>query len=78
MFPDLLHIFHNILFLNESFVSMVNINMPGNALRYFTGKWSLVEAAETLWYNDSTQPGNGEKRPGVPSARGGCSPGGAL
>lgn len=59
-------------------MSMANINMPGNTLRYYTGKWSLLEAAETLWYNDSTQSGNGEKRPGVSSARGGCSPGGVL
>lgn len=55
-------------------MSIANINMPGNTLRYYIGKWSLPEAAEMLWYIDSTQSGNGEKRPGVSSARGGFSP----
>jgi len=59
-------------------MSMGNINMSGNTLRYYTGKGLLLEAAEMLWYNDSMQSGNGEKRPGVSSARGGLSPGGVL
>lgn len=59
-------------------MSMTNNYMPGNALRYYTGKRSLMEAAEMLWYNDSTQSGDGEKRPGVSSAGGGLSPGGVL
>lgn len=56
-------------------MSMANINMPGNTLKYYIGKWSLLEAAETLWYNDSVQSGIGEKRPGVLSATRGLSPG---
>lgn len=59
-------------------MSVANTNMPRNTLRYYTGKWSLLEAAETLWNNDSTQLGNGEKRPGASSARGGLSLGGVF
>lgn len=59
-------------------MSVANINMPGNTLRYYPCKWSLLEAAETLWNNDSAQFGNGEKRPGASSARGGLSPGGVF
>lgn len=43
-------------------MSVANINMPGNTLKYYIGKWSLLEAAETLWYNDSMQSGNGGKK----------------
>lgn len=59
-------------------MSVANINMPGNTLRYYTCKWALLEAAEAFWNNDSTQFGNGEKRPGASSARGGLSPGGVF